>query len=456
MQRTERFIIIGGNAAGMSAASRIRRNLPEAEIVVFEESGDVSYGACGLPYYISDDIPEAERLIAISAEDFRQKRQIDVRLNYRAVSFDPGKKIVQVQSSETNQTEKIIYDKLIIATGARAVKPPLPGIELDNVFTLRTLQDGIRIKKTVTGGKHKTAVVVGGGYIGLEMAEALNKQGMQVAIVEMLDRLMPNVDTDISAEIENEVQTNRCTIYKSNAVEEIMGTTSVERIRLADGTILPADVVVIAVGVKPNVEFAVSGGVQLGRTGAIAVAPTMRTNVHNVFAAGDCAEAKNLVTGKNDYIPLGTTANKQGRIAGDNASGKTNKFAGIVGTAAVKVFGLEIARTGVCLQSAQKLYSAFKSVLITSKSRAGYYPAPKKITVKLIFRTEDGRLLGAQMVGEEGVAKRIDILATALHQRMTVQDISDLDLSYAPPFAPVWDPILVAANQAKKLVRSKK
>ncbi|HID38677.1 MAG TPA: hypothetical protein EYP36_04090 [Calditrichaeota bacterium] len=452
--KKERFIIIGGNAAGMSAASRIRRNLPEAEIIVFEESGDVSYGACGLPYYISDDIPEAERLIAISAEDFRQKRQIDVRLYYKAVSFDPKKRIVIVQSANTNQTEEIAYDKLIISTGAGAVKPSIPGVELDNVFTLRTLQDGIRIKKAVAGERYKAAVVVGGGYIGLEMAEALSKQGMQVSVVEMLDRLMPNVDTDISAEIENELQNNGCYIYKSNALEEIMGSTAAEQVRLADGTVLSADVVLIAVGVKPNVEFALSGGVQLGKTGAIAVTPTMRTNVHSVFAAGDCAEDKNLVTGKSDYIPLGTTANKQGRIVGDNASGKTSRFSGIVGTAAVKVFNLEIARTGICSATAEKLYPSFKTTLITSKSRAGYYPDSKKIMVKLIFRSEDGRLLGAQMAGGEGVAKRIDILATALQQRMAIQEIAELDLSYAPPFAPVWDPILVAANQALKMLKS--
>ncbi len=455
MKAKERFIIIGGNAAGMSAASRIRRNLPQAEIIVFEQSDDVSYGACGLPYFISNDIPEAERLIAISAEDFRQKRQIDVRLRYRALSFDPKKRTVKVQSADSDQSEEIAYDKLIIATGARAVQPPINGVDLDNVFTLRTLQDGIRIKNAISNN-HQTAVVIGGGYIGLEMAEALSKQGLKVSVVEMLDRLMPNVDTDISTEIENELQNQGCGIYKANAVEEIIGGTTAERVRLADGTILPAEVVVIAVGVKPNVEFALSGGVQLGKTGAIAVAPTMRTNVHNVFAAGDCAEAKNLVTGKNDYIPLGTTANKQGRVAGDNASGKTGKFAGIVGTAAVKVFDLEIARTGICSATAEKLYPSFQRVIIKSKSRAGYYPDPKKIVVKLLFRREDGRLLGAQMAGGEGVAKRIDVLATALQQRMTVKEIAELDLSYAPPFAPVWDPILLAANQAKKLVRGEK
>ncbi|HGY57347.1 MAG TPA: CoA-disulfide reductase [Caldithrix abyssi] len=453
MKKNERFVIIGGNAAGMSAASRIRRNLPEAEIIVFEESGDVSYGACGLPYYISNDIPESERLIAISADDFRQKRNIDVRLHHRAVSFDPRKKTIELYSSTENNQEQISYDKLIIATGARSVKPPIDGIDLDNVFTLRTLQDGIRIKDSLDAKNHKNAIIVGGGYIGLEMAEALHKHGLKVTVVEMLDRLMPNVDTDISALVEEELHSKGCAVYKSNAVEEIMGGSAVERVRLSDGTVLPADILVIAAGVKPNVEFALSGGVQLGGTGAIAVSSTMRTNVHNVFAAGDCAEAKNLVTGKNDYIPLGTTANKQGRIAGDNASGKASKFAGIVGTAAVKVFDLEIARTGICSATAKKLYPSAQSILIKSKSRAGYYPNPQKITVKLIFRPEDGRLLGAQMAGGEGVAKRIDVLATALHQRMSVQDIVELDLSYAPPFAPVWDPILVAANQATKLVR---
>lgn len=453
MPSNQRFIIVGGNAAGMSAASRIRRTLPDAQITVYEKSPHVSYGACGLPYYISDDIKTAEKLIAISAEDFQKKRNIEVQTGHQAVSFDPKKKTLQIEVVSTGEQKAVIYDKLIISTGAGAIIPDIPGKKLQNVFALRTMEDGIKLREFIDKSHLENAVIVGGGYIGLEMAEALTKRGMKVTVVEKLDRLMANVDPDISGVIEEELKDQNCTIYKSNGLEEISGNGKTEKVLLSDGTSLSADLVVLAIGVKANVEFARSGGVSIGRTGAIEVSANMRTNIHNVFAAGDCAEAKNLVTNKADFIPLGTTANKQGRIAGDNAAGVRSAFRGIVGTAVVKVFDLEVARTGITSTQADNLRIPFKTIMIDSKSRAGYYPDPQKIKVKLIFRTNDGRLIGAQMVGKEGVAKRIDTLAVALQKKMTVEEISELDLSYAPPFAPVWDPILIAANQAVKLVR---
>jgi len=449
-----KIIIIGGVAAGMSAASRARRNNKQAEIIVFEKSGDISYAACGLPYYISDDIKTPDSLIAVTVDEFRDKRYIDVRLHHEALSFDPRKKVVQVKNLQTNRFETHTYDKLVIATGARAIVPPIPGVDLNNVISVRALQDGIRIKEIIKNPSVKNAVIIGGGYIGLEMAEALKKQGLRVTVVEMLDRVMANVNQEISAEIENELAAKNCDLIKSNGLKEILGTERVEEIQLMDGTILPADLVILAIGVKPNTEFAQSGGVQPGRTGAIEISARMQTNLKDVYAAGDCAEAKNLVTNKNDYIPLGTTANKQGRVAGDSVTGKVSKFNGIVGTAVAKVFELEIARTGITGAYAESLHIPFKSIIIDAKSRADYYPQAQSIKVKLIYKPDDGRLLGAQIVGKEGAAKRIDILATALHQKMSVRDIAQLDLSYAPPFAPVWDPVLIAANQALKTIRS--
>ncbi len=447
------IIIIGGNAAGMSAASRARRNDPEAEIIVFEKTGDVSYGACGLPYFISDDIKEAQALIAVSVEKFREERRIDVHLYSEVVGFDPKSRQAEVRNLKSGQNEKHQYSKLIIAGGARSVIPPIPGRDLKNVFVLRTLADGIKIKEKIAQENYRHAVIVGGGYIGLEMAEAFKKCNIDVTIVEMLDQVMPNIDPDMADLVEEELTDNGCRVIKSNGVKEIRGKDRAENVLLNNGDSIDTDLILLSVGIKPDIEFAVDAGVCTGQSGAIETDNRMRTNIIDVYAAGDCAEVKNLVTGKNDYIPLGTTANKQGKVAGDNATGGTAKFNGIVGTAVVKVFDLEVARTGMTEAEANKRKQAVKSVVIKSISRAGYYPDPQRITVKLIFEVQEGRLLGAQIAGKEGVAKRIDILATALHQKMTVQEISDLDLSYAPPFAPVWDPVLIAANQAVKKVR---
>ena len=450
--KKKKIIIIGGVAAGMSAASRARRNDPQAEIIVFEKSGDVSYGSCGLPYYISDEIKDAEELVAISAEDFREKRRIDVRLYYEGIRFDRQKKTVTVKNIITGEQEDHSYDKLVIATGARAVVPKLPGIELKNVFVVRTLQDGVAIKEMIRTQQPKHAVVVGGGYIGLEMAEALTVSGVKVSVVEQLDRLAANIDKDMSDLVEKELTAHGCEVYKSNGLREISGPGVAEKVRLMRGDEIPADMVIMAVGVKPNVEFAVRSGVELGPTGAIKTDSRMRTNITDVYAAGDCAEVRNLVTGKSDYIPLGTTANKQGRTAGDNASGGSSHFKGVVGTAVVKIFDLEVARTGLTEDTAVKLFNT-KSITVKGKSRAGYYPNPSEITVKLHFMPQSGRLIGAQMIGKEGVAQRINLFAAAIQEKINLQKLSELDLAYAPPFAPVWDIILIAVNQALKIKR---
>ncbi len=453
--KSKKIVIIGGNAAGMSAASRIRRNDEEAQIIVLEKTNTVSYAACGLPYFISDDIKQEWDLIARTVEEFRDKANIDVRLQHEAVSLDTRNKTVFILNKPQGASLSLPYDKLLIATGAGAIIPQIPGFDLDNVYAIRTMDDGIQIKKTVETGKLKNAVIVGGGYIGLEMAEALHKQNMQVTIVEMLDRLMKNVDQDISDEIEQEIIKHNCKIIKNNGLQSVSGNESVRQVQLQNGDILKADLVLLCLGIKPAVALAQKSGIQLGRTGAIAVNPRMQTNVPNIYAAGDCAEVKNIVTNKNDYIPLGTTANKQGRIAADNITGKVTAFKGVTATAVVKVLDLEIARTGMTSDQAKKLKADVKSIVIKGFSRAHYYPGHQSLIVKLIFDGLSGQLYGAQIAGREGAAKRIDILATALHQKMTVTQIAELDLSYAPPFAPVWDPVLIAAQQAVKKVRKR-
>lgn len=448
-----KIVIIGGNAAGMSAASKARRNDPDAEIIVLEKSGDISYGACGLTYFISGEIEKAESLIAVPYQEFIEKRKIDVRLHHEALAFDAHKKLIQVKDVVNKRVYTLDYERLIICSGASSVWPEIPGNDLQNVFSLRTLQDGIKIKKFINAQQPANAAIVGGGYIGLEMAEALSKRGVQVHLVEMLPQVMPNLDADMAQIIEEELKTKQVKLYLSNALQALEGGPAVRRAVLGDGRKIDVDMVVLSIGVKPNVDFAVSGGVELGRSGAIAVNEHMQTNLRHVYAAGDCAEGKCRVLNKPTWLPLGTTANKQGRVAGDNATGHKTRFAGITSTSAVKVFDIEAASTGINSAFAGKIRMNVKQVQISSKSRAGYYPGAGAITVKLIFDPNGGRLLGAQMAGKEGVAKRIDVLATALQQKMTVAEIAELDLSYAPPFAPVWDPLLIAAQQAQKLTR---
>jgi NADPH-dependent 2,4-dienoyl-CoA reductase/sulfur reductase-like enzyme len=454
--KNKKFLIIGGNAAGMSAASRIRRNDKSAEIIVLEKSNIVSYGACGLPYFISDDIKQETDLIARTLLEFKEKSNIDIHLQHEVYSLDPRKRSVSAQAINKGEHITYNYDKLLISTGAKAIIPDIPGTDLDNVFALKSMEDGVRIKSLVQNGKIRKAVIAGGGYIGLEMAEALHKQNIDVTIVEMQNRLMKNVDEDISQQIELELQSHDCDVIKNDGLQSLSGKQSVEEVHLHSGKSINADMVLFCVGIKPKVSFAKKSGLHLGKSGAIAINPRMQTNIPNVYAAGDCAEVKNLVSNKFEYIPLGTTANKQGRIAGDNMSGKISNFKGVTATAVVKVFDLEVARAGLTLVEAEAIKMNVKSISISSRSRAHYYPGHQPITVKLIFESASGRLLGGQIIGKEGAAKRIDVLATALHQKMTVGDISELDLSYAPPYAPVWDPILIAAQQAQKMIRGKK
>ncbi len=450
-----KIVVVGANAAGLSAASKARRNNPQAEIIVLEQGGDISYGACGLPYYISGVIEKAESLIAVSLEDFREKRNIDIRLFQKALSFNARQKLVEVENLSEKSIYRLNYDRLIISTGASAVRPPVKGFDHPRVFVLRTLQDGRHIRSFIEKEKPQRAVVIGGGYIGLEMAEALHRRGMQVSVVEMRPQIMPNMDADMAELLQKELNTHQVQTFTGTAVTEIREIEGVLHCYLSEGRTLQADMVVMSVGIKPNTELARSGGVQLGKTGAIEVDDRMQTNVRHVYAAGDCAEARDRVLNKNTWVALGTTANKQGRVAGDNASGGRSRFLGITSTSAVKVFDLEVALCGLSSNLIEKYKLDAKSVTVKTGSRAGYYPGSQKMTIKLWFKAADGKLLGAQMVGKEGVSKRIDVLATALARKMTVEEISELDLSYSPPFAPVWDPVLIAAGQALKQVRGR-
>lgn len=447
-----KYIIVGGVAAGMTAALKIRRNDPRAKITVIQREESVSYSACGLPYLISGMVAQPQQLVARSFKFFQQ-HQVELHTAHEALYFDHKSKTVYARRLADGTTLSFLYDRLIIATGARARKLDIPGHDLNNVFSLRSLKDGIVLNSFIKEHKPKRAVIVGGGYIGLEMAEALSKRNIKVTVLEQGPQLFPSVDKEIAEKLLTELQLNDCSVYLNSALLQINGKHKVEEAVVQNAGIIKTDFILNASGVEANSSFAKTSGVSLGKTGAIAVNNKMMTNLHHVYAAGDCCEVKNIVSNKNVYLPLGTTANKQGRVAAENASGSFAQFKGVAGTSVAKVFNTTIARTGLSSKQAQQAGLNFKSVIINAADKAAFYSSSKKLSIKLIFKFPKGELLGAQIVGSEGAAKRIDVFATALQQKMRVYDIAELDLSYAPPYAPVWDPVLIAANQAIKILK---
>jgi CoA-dependent NAD(P)H sulfur oxidoreductase len=460
---TNPFVIIGGDAAGMSAASKIKREQPDAAVIVFERGEHISYSACGMPYWIAGIVASDRQLVVLTPEEARTERGIDVRTGHTVTAIEPQGKTVTVQRAATGETITQSYERLLIATGASAVKPPIPGIELPGIFTLHNLADAGRIERFIVEQRPRSAVVIGGGYIGLQMVEALHDRGLAVSVVERLPALMPIFDGDMVADVTAHVAEKPVGIYTGTrvlAIEERAhglavlieqsATASTEGQRCE----LPADVILVTTGVRPNRELAADAGLRIGETGAIWVDERMRTSDPSIYAAGDCVEHHHLVLGHNAWIPLATSANKGGRVAGDNMAGGDARFPGIVGTAVVKVFEYTMALTGLTEAAAREsgLYGKdgewVGATVITENDRAGYWPGVETIQVKVVFDRRDGRLLGGQLVGKEGVNKRIDILATALHAGMTVMDVAWLDLSYAPPYSPVWDPVQVAAGVA--------
>ncbi len=445
---SERLIVIGGVAAGMSAASKARRMDKTMEVVVYEKSGYVSYGACGFPYFIKGEIPTIDKVIVRTPEQFA-KQGIEVHIRHEVTAINPDDHSVEVKNLDTGEIFTDRWDKLLLSAGTVGVKPPIPGIDLAGIFGLRTVEDAIAIKNWIVEEKPKKGVIVGGGYIGLEMAEALSAHGIEVSLFEMLPQVVPNMDADMAEHVRVELEKQGVTVHLEHPVEKFEGTERVTAVTSGDLR-ADADIVIFSIGVRSNNVLAAGAGIVVGPTGAIAVDDHQRTNVPNIWAAGDVAEAHHWVSSAPAFIPLGTTANKQGRVAGTNIGGGDVSFGGIVGTAVVKVFDLEVARTGLSEREAAKLGFDFDSVTVKSMARAHYMPVHPPIHVKLIFEKGSQKLLGAQMVGEEGVSKRIDVPAAALFAGWTTFDLAKLDLSYAPPFAPVWDPVLVAANIANR------
>jgi NADPH-dependent 2,4-dienoyl-CoA reductase/sulfur reductase-like enzyme len=445
-----RLVVIGGGAAGMSAASAARRTDPDLDVVVCEAGGFAAYGMCGIPYYLGGMVPEPENLLAYPPSTFREKRRIDLRLHTRVIGIDPDTRQVHLAAGPPGPAaaESLDYDALVVASGADPVRPPVPGLDGPRVFTIRSLDEAIELRQLLDSGTVRHAVVVGAGYVGLETAEALVSAGLDVDVVEALPRVLATVDEPVAELVQAELERHTRVHLgaRLNAVDT-GGQAGRGLIAVLDGTEITTDLVVVAVGVRPATDLLIEAGAEHLPDRSVVVDEGMRTSLPDVYAAGDAVALPHLVLGRPAWVPLGPAANKTGRVAGTVAAGGSASFKGVVGTVAVKVFDLEVASTGLGLAEARAAGLDAVATDEVSRSRAKYYPGNAPLHVRLVH-TREGRLLGGQFAGREGAAKRVDVLATALYAGLTVADLAALDLSYAPPFAPVYDPVLAAAIKA--------
>lgn len=446
-----KVIVVGGTAAGLSAASKAKRSKPDLQFKVFERTGYTSYGACGLPYLIEDKVKRPEDLVTLTPDNLTQKRGIPTFIHHEVTALDAAAKQVTVKNLTTGESWEEGYDKLVLATGSSAVLPPIPGIEADNVFVLKSVEDGIAIKAKAV--QSKRAIILGGGLIGLEVADGLRSRGLEVTVVEVLPRLLPFLEEAYSQQIADKLLAQGVGLHLGVSIQEVLSQQGAfSGCRLSDGQMLQSDMMVVSAGVRPNSELAKQAGLSLGQRGAIEVDDHMRTSDPDIYACGDCATHFNRLTGQDVYIPLGTTANKQGRVAGANLADGDARFTGIIGSWVTKVFDLFIAGCGMNLQQAREAGYEADSVRIQKDSIANYYPGGGRTTLTLVFDTADGRLLGAQGSGDDSIAGRMNVLVAAVTTGMTVDQLSRLDLVYTPSVAPVYDAILIAAAQAVKKV----
>jgi CoA-dependent NAD(P)H sulfur oxidoreductase len=447
-----RFVIVGGDAAGMSAASRAKRNDPAIEVTVLEKSGDVSYSACGMPYNIADPERPIEDLVVRTAEVFKEKQGLNLLTGHLVESLDLTNKTVSGTSKE-DKNFTIPYDKLLIATGASPIIPDLPGFDLTGVFALKSLDDGRKIKQFLRENNVKKAIVIGMGYIALEMVEALRARNINVEMVKPRSQFLPWMDLQLAEVVKQEVEKNGIALHCGHSIEKIVpggGEATRSLHVVCDNLTLQGDMVLTAIGVTPNSDFAEKTGLVLGIDKSISVDRGLLTSNTDIYAAGDCADSLHIVTGKKTYIPLALRANRAGWAVADIVTGKKIELPGVAGTAVFKVFDLEVARTG--LNPAEAAENRFNPVeiYIKTRSRAHAHPGSSPIHLQMVADRSTGRLLGTQMVGKEGVAHRINAIAVALFSQMTVAQFSETDLAYAPPFSPVWDPLLTTANQLLK------
>lgn len=442
------FLIIGGDAAGMSAASRAKRRKPDMNVTVLEMTRDVSYSACGMPYNIADPKRDIEDLVIRRAEVFREKQGINLLTGHRADAIHPAER--RVSGTKTDGSKFTLpYDKLLIATGATPERPDIPGAELPGVMTLNSLDEGRRVKTYLDENRVRKVVIIGMGYIALEMCDCLHERGIGVDMVKPRKGLLPWLDREMAEAVREEIESKGVGVYDGYEIERIEQEGKRFKV-VCDDLTLEGDMVLIGVGITPNSGIAAGAGIETGVANAIAVDKRLRTSDEHVYAAGDCADSVHVVTGKKVYIPLALRANRAGWAVADNVCGNPVELPGVAGTAVFKVFDLEVARTGLTMKEAEKAGFDPAETTITSLTRAHVYPGASKIWVNMVGDKQSGRLLGAQAVARESAAWRINAPAVALQAGMTVAEFAQSDLAYAPPFGPTWDPCLTAANQLLK------
>lgn len=443
-----KIVIIGGVAAGMSAAAKAKRTDKNAEVVVYEKGRVISFGACGLPYYVGNFFEDPQNMIARTPEQFK-KLGVEVNINHEVLKVDVEKKIVVVKNLETDKIFESSYDKLMIATGASAILPPVEGLgTLENIFTLKSIDDGINLKKAMMKEENKDILIIGAGYISVEVIEAAKQLGKNVRVIQRGKRIIAaSFDCEITDIMEKEIRSQGVELHLEEVVKKVEGNKKVERV-ITDKGVYSADIVVIATGVRPTTEFLEGTGIQMEK-GAIIIDEEGKTSVDSIYSAGDCAMVYHKVRDKNVYIPLATTANKIGRVVGENLAGGKNKFNGTLGSACIKVMELEAGRTGITEKEAKLDGLNYKTIIVNEKNQTDYYPGQEDILIKLIYDAETNVILGGQIIGKKGAVLRVDVLAMAVATKMKTSELGMMDFCYAPPFARTWDALNITGNAAK-------
>jgi len=443
-----RVIIVGGIAAGTSAAAKLRRIDPNAEIIIYEKSDIVSFGACGLPYYVGNFFDDSKNMIARTPEAFI-KSGVEVKVLHEVTTIDFNNKKVKVKNLKENKEFEDYYDKLMIATGASSIIPPIKNVNLKNVYTLKSLEDGENLKNLIRDDKNKKVAIIGAGFIGLEAVEAAKHYGKEVSIFQLDDRILKDVfDKEITDLLEEELKNQGVNLYLKESVTELIGEEYVTKVRTPNREI-EADIVIIATGVRPNTGFIKESGIKMLSNGAIVVDEYGKTSIEDVYAAGDCATINQVVTGENSYVPLATGANKLGRIVGENLGGENIAFQGSLSSSCLKVMNMEAGRTGITEEKAKALGLDYKTAFITDMNQTDYYPGQNKIYVKLIYDAKTKVILGGQVAGYKDAVQRVNVLAACIFGKFTTKQLGMLDLCYSPPFARTWDVLNVAGNVCK-------
>ncbi|WP_297713741.1 CoA-disulfide reductase [Clostridium sp.] len=443
-----KVIIIGGIAAGMSAAAKFKRLSPKDDVVVYEKGDIVSFGACGLPYYVGDFFDDSREMIARTPEEFRESG-VEIHTEHEVIDVNFSNKKLKVKNLITDEILEESYDKLMIASGARAIIPPIKNIHLENVVTLKSMDDGNKLRELMANDEYKKVAIIGAGFIGLEAVEAAKHRGKEVTIIQLQDRVLQEVfDKDITDLLEEELRESGVNLLLSETVVELIGDGKVSKVKTNKREI-DADIVILATGVKPNTDFLKSDEIKMLRNGAIVVDSYGRTSVEDVYSAGDCATINNLITGKEAYVPLATGANKLGRIVGENLAGQNNSFQGSMASSCIKVMNMEAARTGLSEKEVKELGFDYKTKFITDMNQTSYYPGRERIYVKLIYDAHTKVIYGGQVAGYKDAVQRCNVLAACIYAKMTTDQLGMLDLCYSPPFSRTWDVLNVAGNVSK-------